>query len=136
MTERTANIITYVISILIIIGLIFLFSSCKTKTVYVPIESVKTEWRDKYLRDSIYLKDYVRIYQKGDTIFKDSIVYEYKYKFIKDSIFIHDSIPVPYAVPGETIYKNELKQWQEGLMYLGILCLGILGYRGYKFIKP
>ena len=57
--------------------LFLLFTSCKSKIQYVPVESVRTEYEDKYLRDSIYLKELVRIYQRGDTVFKDSVVYKY-----------------------------------------------------------
>ena len=73
------------------------------------IASIKTEYRAKYIRDSIFQKELVRIYQKGDTVFKDSIVYEYKNKLVKDTVNITDTIRVPYPVKGDTIEVNKLK---------------------------
>jgi hypothetical protein len=44
---------------LIFILLITALAACN-KTVYVPVESVKTEYRDNYLRDSIHLRDSIK----------------------------------------------------------------------------
>jgi len=40
--------------------LALLCSACKT-VKYVPIETVKTEYRDKILRDSIFINDTIRV---------------------------------------------------------------------------
>ncbi|WP_166786360.1 hypothetical protein, partial [Dysgonomonas capnocytophagoides] len=92
------------------------------------------EYRDKLIRDSIFQKELVRIYQKGDTIFKDSIVYEYKNKFIKDTVNINDTIRVPYPVKGDTIEVNKLKWYQEACIWFTKLVLVALAlYLGIKY---
>lgn len=114
--------------------LFLLFTSCKSKIQYVPVESVRTEYKDKYLRDSIYLKELVRIYQRGDTVFKDSIVYKYKDKIKNDSIFIRDTIRVPYPVKGDTIEVNKLKWYQEAsVWFTSIVLIALALYLGIKY---
>lgn len=125
-----------ILLVLVILGITFFvgLSSCKSRVEYIPVESVRTEYKDKYLRDSIYLKELVRIYQKGDTIFKDSIVYKYKNKLIKDTISINDTIRVPYPIKGDTIYTNNLNWYQELSVWFTSLVLVALGlYLGLKY---
>ena len=133
------NIIKTQIKVLLIGVLIWLlaliFTSCKS-TVYVPVESVRTEYKDKYLRDSIYLKELVRIYQRGDTVFKDSTVYKYKDRVKTDSIFIRDTIRIPLPVPikGDTVYTNKLNWYQEACIWFTSLVLVALAlYLGIKY---
>lgn len=124
-----------IICVIILLIVLWLFTSCKS-TVYVPVESVRTEYKDKYLRDSIYLKELVRIYQRGDTVFKDSTVYKYKDRVKTDSIFIHDSInvPLPYPVKGDTVYTNRLNWYQEASVWFTSLVLVALAlYIGIKY---
>lgn len=125
-----------IICIVVLLIVLWLFTSCKSKTIYVPVETVKTEYKDKYIRDSIFQKELVRIYQRGDTVFKDSIVYKYKDKLKADSIFIHDSInvPLPYPVKGDTVYINRLKWYQEASVWFTSLVLVALAlYLGIKY---
>ena len=115
--------------------LALIFTSCKS-TVYVPVESVRTEYKDKYLRDSIYLKELVRIYQRGDTVFKDSTVYKYKDRVKTDSIFIRDTIRIPLPVPikGDTVYTNKLNWYQKACIWFTSLVLVALAlYLGIKY---
>ena len=119
------------VGIVILIALM-IFTSCKTR--YIPVESVKTEYKDKYLRDSIYLKELVRIYQRGDTVFKDSIVYKYKDKLIKDTVRIDSIVQVPYPVKGDTIEVNRLKWYQEACIWFTSLVLVVLAiYLGVRY---
>ena len=107
------------------------FSSCRTQ--YVPVEKIKTEYRyiDRLQHDSVYLKDSVRYYIRGDTVFADKYLYLYKYLFINkvDSFTNTDSIQVPYPV------ERKLTRWQSIKMELGgwafgglILALIIAGW--------
>lgn len=132
--KKSERIYIFICLIILFIALIGLFSGCKSKTLYVPVESVKTEYRDKLIRDSIFQKELVRIYQKGDTVFKDSIVYEYKNKFVKDTVNINDTIRVPYPVKGDTIEVNKLKWYQEACIWFTSLVLVALAlYLGIKY---
>ena len=124
------------IVILLFILLILILVGCKSRIQYVPIESVKTESRDKFVRDSIYLKELVRIYQRGDTIFRDSIVYKYKDKLIKDTVKVDSITQVPYAVKGDTVYTNKLNWYQEACIWFTSIVLAasalylVIKYRG------
>ena len=112
--------------------LFVLFTSCKTK--YIPIESVKTEYKDKYIRDSIFQKELVRIYQKGDTVFRDRFISVYKDRFKTDSINIRDTIRVPYPVKGDSIEVNKLKWYQKASVWFTSLVLIALAlYLGIKY---
>lgn len=98
------------------------FVSCRTQ--YVPVETVRTEYktRDSIRFDSIYQRDSIYMLVKGDT------VYQYKYKYLyryittnrTDTILKHDSIPIPYPV------EKQLSRWQTIKMELGGWAFGII----------
>lgn len=79
--------------------------SC-SKTVYVPVESIRYENRELVKRDSIYLRDSIFTQLKGDTVFIEKYRYLYRDHLIHDSIFITDSIQVPYPVE-KIVYKTK-----------------------------
>lgn len=91
------------------------FVSCRTQ--YVPVETVRTEYktRDSIRFDSIYQRDSIYMLVKGDTI------YQYKYKYLyrylttnrTDTILKTDSIQIPYPV------ERKLTKWQSLKMELG-----------------
>lgn len=96
--------------------------SCRTQ--YVPVETVRTEYktRDSIRFDSIYQRDSIYMLVKGDTI------YQYKYKYLyrylttnrTDTILKTDSIPIPYPV------EKQLSRWQTIKMELGGWAFGII----------
>ena len=90
-----------------------------TKTLYVPVDSVRTEYVDKLQRDSIYFYDKEHIYTQGDTVFVDKWRYRYKDRIRVDSIIIRDSIQVPYPVE-KIVTVNKLHWWQKSLMWAGV----------------
>ena len=90
-----------------------------TKTLYVPVESVHTEYINKLQRDSIYFYEKDSVYIKGDTVHNDKLIYKYRDKIIRDTVQNNDTIRVPYPV--EVIVKvNELHWWQKSLMWGGV----------------
>lgn len=111
--------IIYFISLLI---LVTCFASCRTQ--YIPVESVRTEYktRDSIRFDSIYQRDSIYTLIKGDT------VYQYRYKYLyrylttnrTDTILKTDSINVPYPV------EKRLNRWQSIKMELGGWAFGII----------
>ena len=102
----------------------FLFLSCiscgTTKFIEVPveIEKVKTEYKETIKYDSIYIRDSIDRYTKGDTVFiyKEKTKFQYKYKY--DTIVVKDSIQYPQYITNE-IEVNKLKTWQIVLMCIG-----------------
>jgi len=137
------KILESIVIILLVIGTLAFcgafFSGCKSKTIYVPVEKIKTEYKDRIHRDSIHLLDSVMInrFVKGDTVFmtKEKYKYLYRDKMVRDSIIITDSIQVPYPVKGETEYVNYLHWWQNLLMAMGGILAGIMLCKVYVWIR-
>lgn len=124
--------------IFVSIFVLLMAASCKTKTVYVPVETVEREkeYIDRWRRDSIYLHDSIYVEKKGDTLWVEKYKTIYKERLVRDSIFITDSVrvEVPYAVI-ETKEVNRLKTWQTILMCLGAALIGYLSFRVIRFLK-
>ena len=114
-----------------------LIGSCKTKYVAVPEyhEVIVNHHDTLNTRDSIFRRDSVWMYMKGDTVWKEkySILYKDKWReriVYRDSIKV-DSISVPYPIVTE-----KKMRWQDKLAYVGIgviACLIILGV--FKLVK-
>lgn len=109
---------------IIIVLLLCLLASCG-KTVYIPVESVRTEYQDRYLRDSINVYDSVYVREKGDSIFVDRLQRVYIDRFRVDSFIRTDSIQVPYPVD-KIVEVNKLYWYQETLIWIGVGALIIL----------
>ena len=99
-----------------------LFCACGT-TKYVPIETVKTEYRDNYLRDSIFFRDSIFVKEKGDTLIVEKYSYLYRDKIIRDSIFQTDTIRVPYPVEVIKEVKKPLTGWRNFQVWSGRIAL-------------
>ena len=121
---------------LAILGLITCIG-CKTRIQYVPVESVKTEYRYDHVRDSIYLRDSVLIRERGDTVWLEKYTYLYRDKLVRDSIFLNDTIRIPYPVEVEKRVKY-VSGWQNfqiwGFWILLAVVIG-LAYWAFKRIK-
>lgn len=110
------------IYIIILLMLAICFVSCRTQ--YIPVESVRTEYktRDSIRIDSIYQRDSIYTLIKGDT------VYQYRYKYLyrylatnrTDTILKNDSIRIPYPI------EKQLTKWQSLKMELGGWAFGII----------
>ena len=92
--------------------------ACGT-TKYVPVESTRTEYRDNYVRDSIYLRDSIIIKERGDTLILEKYRYLYRDKIVRDSIFKTDTIRVPYPVEVVKEVKKPLSSWQNFQVWCG-----------------
>ena len=108
--------------IIILLILAICFVSCRTQ--YIPVESVRTEYktRDSIRFDSIYQRDSVYMLVKDDTIYQYRYKYLYRYLTTNrtDTILKHDSIPIPYPV------EKQLSRWQTIKMELGGWAFGII----------
>lgn len=104
--------------LLFIIVLFICHLSC-TRTIYVPLESVKTEYRDNYFRDSIHVQDSIYFAVQGDTIRIEKYKTLYRDRIVKDSVILTDSISVPVPVPGPVEYRTP--KWCWWLLSISIL---------------
>ena len=122
------------LSNILLILLVLLCISCgTTKYIEVPVEveKIKTEYKETIKHDSVYVKDSVDRYVKGDTVFiyKEKTKFQYKYKY--DTIVVRDSIQYPQYITNE-VEVNKLKTWQIVLMCLGI---GFICFCIFKLLK-
>lgn len=119
------NIRTIVIILMLII--LTSFIGCTT-TKYVPIESIKTEYRTKVEKDTLIIKDSIFHKEKGDTIYIEKYKTIYKTINKNDTLIINDTIPIIQEV--EVIKEvNRLKDWQIILMVLGGAMVAVIGYK-------
>ena len=125
--------------IIILLILAVCFTSCRTQ--YIPVESVRTEYktRDSTRYDSIYQRDSIYTLVKGDTVYKHRYKYLYRYLTTNrtDTILKSDSIRVPYPVEKQLtrwqILRMELGGWAFGIIILFILI--IIGRIVFKLKK-
>ena len=125
--------------IIILLILAVCFTSCRTQ--YIPVESVRTEYktRDSTRYDSIYQRDSIYTLVKGDTVYQHRYKYLYRYLTTNrtDTILKSDSIRVPYPVEKQLtrwkILRMELGGWAFGIIILFILI--IIGRIVFKLKK-
>ncbi len=110
----------YVLVILMLLAGVF--SSCRTQ--YIPVETVKTEYRvrDSIRHDSIYQQDSVYVLVKGDTIYQYRYKYLNKYQYLNrtDTVIKIDSVQVPYPV------EKQLSRWQSIKQDIGGIAIGMI----------
>lgn len=112
--------------ILIILAILSLLAGCKSKTILVPVDRVKIEYRDRLRVDSVYNRDTVETYKKNDTVYLKSIKWRERFKLDTVSVVRIDSIPYKVEVIKEV---NKLTKWQQWrLRLLNILVLAIAAY--------
>ena len=112
---------------------ILLFSACKTITktievpVEIPVEVVKKEYIHNTKIDSVYIRDSIDRWQKGDTLFITKYSTKYKYLNRVDTVLKVDTIP---KIISTTIEKkvevNHIYWYQKLLMWLGGITIIIL----------
>ena len=99
-----------------------LLYSCKS-IKYVPVETTKTEYRDKVFRDTVTRYDSVYMKEKGDTLIMERYRYLYKNSIIRDTTIIRDTIQVPYPVEVIKQVKAPLTSWQIFQIWCGRFAL-------------
>lgn len=97
-----------------------ILTGCRSRIQYVPVESVRTEYKDRLQRDSIYVQDSVFVREKGDTVFVDRWRYVYRDKLITDTLLVNDTVRVPYPI------EKQLSRWQRTKMDVGGWTIGVL----------
>ena len=113
-----------IVGVIIAMALCALLGSCTT-TKYVPVIEHRTDTVriTQQQRDSIYLRDSIRVTEKGDTIRIDRWHTRYVERTSHDTIYqaTHDSIPVPYKVTEYVERKRSAMEW--GLIIIGTVTL-------------
>lgn len=108
--------------IIILLTLAICFVSCRTQ--YVPLETVRTEYktRDSIRIDSIYQQDSVYVLVKGDTVYQYRYKYLYKYQYLNrtDTVIKVDSVQVLYPV------EKQLSRWQSIKQEIGGIAIGVI----------
>lgn len=119
---------------LYILFLVLLLScSTQTKIVEIPVERVKIEYKDKLIRDSIYVSEKEDTERRNDTTFITKYKYMFKDRLVRDTVLKQDTIPKIIEI--ETIKEvNNLKYWQIILMILGGGFICLLLYKLKKLI--
>ena len=108
---------------------ILMLSACKTTTkiVEVPVEVVKKEYIYDTKIDSVYIRDSIDRWQKGDTLLITKYLTKYKYISKVDTILKVDTIP---KIVSTTIEKkvevNHIYWYQKLLMWFGGITMSII----------
>ena len=104
--------------------MLMMLQSCRTKYVSVPeYHNVYINKHDTLTKhDSVYQKEFVDRYVKGDTIYLTKIKVDYRFRNLyktkyRDSLKI-DSIRVPYPV------ERKLNKWESLKMEVGRWAIG------------
>lgn len=112
----------YVAYIIILLALA-ICSSCRS-IKYVPVETIRTDslYLTVHERDSIHIKDYIYIREKGDTVFVERWRTQYRDRGRTDTLYIDRTreVQVPYPV------EKELTWWQKAKIEFGEFSVGII----------
>lgn len=105
-----------------------LFGSC-TRKVYVPTETVRTEYKDRVVEavrvDTAIMRDSVAVYVNGDTVRITKFRDRWRTRIIERhdtcTVTKTDSVQVPVQV------ERKLTRWERTKMDAGGIAIGILG---------
>lgn len=101
--------------------IMLIFASC-TRTVYTPVETVRTEYEQatKWRTDTVIDRDTVSILQRGDTVFSETVKWRWRVKEVHDTVIVErtDSVAVPYPV------EHRLTRWEQTKMDFGGIAMG------------
>ena len=105
-----------------------LFGSC-TRKVYVPTETVRTEYKDRVVEnlrvDTAVMRDSVAVYVNGDTVRITKYRDRWRTRIIERhdtcTLTKTDSVQVPVQV------ERKLTKWERTKMDAGGIAIGILG---------
>ena len=122
------TLLIFVLSLLIGAVITLLFGSC-TRKVYVPTETVRTEYKDRVVEnlrvDTVAMRDSVAVYVNGDTVRITKYRDRWRTRIIERhdtcTVTKTDSVQVPVQV------ERKLTKWERTKMDAGGIAIGILG---------
>lgn len=92
--------------------LVCILIGCKSTEKLQNINTeTRIEYRDKYHRDSVYIRDSIIIHVKGDTVYKDRWHTEWKEKETGDTIILTDTVYIEKEVFRE--HTEPPNNWKE-----------------------
>jgi hypothetical protein len=143
MDKKDKDKLIYGLIGLLIVALFSLFTSCRARIRYIPIETVRTDslFRNSVRIDSVFIHDSTSVTLKGDSVIEYRHRYILKYKDRVDTVYINrtDTIRVPYPVEIE----KKLTVWQRTKIAFGgwaitiviVTILIVVGRMVYKLKK-
>lgn len=122
------TLLIFALSLLIGAIITLLFGSC-TRKVYVPTETVRTEYKDRVVEnlrvDTVAMRDSVAVYVNGDTVritkFRDRWRTRIVERHDTCTVTKTDSVQVPVQV------ERKLTKWERTKMDAGGIAIWILG---------
>lgn len=113
--------LTYALAIAGAIWLMTALTGC-TRTVYVPAESVRTEWHDRETERQVTdtVRDTRLVWMRGDTVLDIRDRWHRSTEYVHDTCYIErtDTARIPYPV------ERELTRWERVKMDMGGVALG------------
>jgi len=126
MDSKSTTVMKKLFSLLVLSVLFIGCTTIKEVVKEVPVEVIREVEKTVYVHDTTYTKDSVIVYQKGDTIFKEKLIYKYVGKTVHDTLRTHDTIPQIINTE-TTVTKTVAKpQWWPVWLAVGIVLLYLL----------
>ena len=128
-----AETLLIIVLSLLIGAFITALCSC-TRKVYVPTETVRTEYKDRVVEnlrvDTVAMRDSVAVYVNGDTVRITKYRDRWRTRIIErhDTVNVAkvDSVAVPVEVPKPYPVERKLTRWERTKMDAGGIAIGIL----------
>lgn len=119
--------------ILFVLVCLLALGACRSPR-YVPVPVTRTEVRHTVSRDSVFLRDSVSVFQRGDTVFRDRWHVRWRDRWLTDTLAVRDTVPVVVPVEREhTWAERTALTWFWPLV---TVCVLVLGWRvGVKVLK-
>ena len=90
------------------------------------VEYVRTEYRDRWHRDSVHVLDSVIVEAKGDTVYRTRWRIEYRDVLRVDSFVKVDTVTVPYPVERKMTKWERTKDDWGGWAMLAVVVLSVV----------
>lgn len=121
-------------NLLIVLCALLLLSCSSTRTIEVPVETIKKEYIYDTRIDSIIIRDSIDRWYRNDTVYIYKERVRFKYKTRLDTIIRTDTIPKILTVEKE-VKVNNIYWYQKLLMWIGSLSLALLISYLYRKFK-
>ncbi len=112
----------WTLALITILVLLHMMTSCSTtKYVEVPVTKYVTKHTTDIVRDSVYVRDSVSVWMKGDTVFKDR--WRDRVRDLRGTLIVNDTvrdtITKPYYITKTNTVEKELTWFQKVMLGSG-----------------